>query len=194
MQRPTHDRNAALSVHCYTEGQVQLTLKNTKTVVSLPTETDTPTPESVKSSGVLFDLTLLPRENVLHLVDCTCNSIVDQFGNDLSIDSANPSDPAPYMGGIWYARYCYDDKVIRGAFGLKGRDEAWGLIDVDPAASDRCSNVLAERYQLGFASVGAWSSAGFDVACHSDLPTSTATQDKTPVSSDISDVRRYGYE
>ncbi|WP_422133176.1 hypothetical protein [Endozoicomonas sp. ALD040] len=87
-------------------------MKNTKTVVSLPTETHIPAPESPKSSGVLFDLTLLPRENVLHLVGCTCNSIVDQFGNDLSIDSANPSHPAPYVGGIWYAGYCCDDKVI----------------------------------------------------------------------------------
>ncbi|WP_422137587.1 hypothetical protein [Endozoicomonas sp. ALC020] len=73
---------------------------------------------------------------------------------------------------------------------MKGRDEAWGLIDVDPAASHRCSNVFAKRYQLGFASVSTWSSAGFDVACHSDLPTSKAIQDKTPVSCDISDVRR----
>ncbi|WP_257276287.1 MULTISPECIES: hypothetical protein [unclassified Endozoicomonas] len=174
IQKSTQYQNAALTVDCFqNKGQVQLTMKNTKTVISLPTETATPAP--LKSSGVLFDMHLWHRENVLHLVDSTYNSIVDQFGNDLCAESANPSDLFLYMGGISGGRYCSDTKVIQGTFGLKGRDEAWGLTGVDQADSHRCSTELAKRYQLGFASVKAGSSARFDAACNSPMPISDST-------------------
>ncbi|WP_257280544.1 hypothetical protein [Endozoicomonas sp. ISHI1] len=167
----TDTQNAALNVRCFQKtGQVQLTMKDTKTVISVPTETDTPTPDAPQSSGVLFAIHLWPRENVLSFVNSTCNSVVDQLGNDLSIDSAHPSDPDHYMGGD-FGNYCHGIKMMNGAFGLKDREQAWGWVLFDHASDPRCWAVNGKSYRAGFASVSAWSSAGFDVACNCTMPT-----------------------
>ncbi|WP_252176367.1 hypothetical protein [Endozoicomonas sp. 4G] len=164
IQRPTQDQNAAVNVDCAEKtGQVQLTMKNTKTVISLPPKTDTATPASAQSSGMLFSMTLRHRENIVRLVDSTSNSIVDQFGNDLSIDSVNPLGPVPYMGTLWHGKYCSDVKLIQGAFGLKGRDEAWGLIDVGHATAYCRPAGIFKKYQLGFAPVSTWSTINTDL-------------------------------
>ncbi|WP_448216552.1 hypothetical protein [Endozoicomonas sp. 2B-B] len=162
---PAHIQNAALNVECSDKtGRVQLTMKNTRTVLSVPT--DTPTPDSSQGSAVLFAINVWPGENVLSFVDSTCNSVVDQFGNDLSIDLVQSSDPDHYMGGIRCSSNCSDIEIIQGAFGLKDREQAWGLIEVDDADKHKGMSALEERYQVGFAPVSAWSEAGLDVACN----------------------------
>ncbi|WOG29698.1 hypothetical protein [Endozoicomonas sp. 8E] len=181
-QGPTRGQNAALSVRCLQKkGQVQLTLKNTKTVISVPTGRTTTV--SPKSSSVLFYISLWPRENVLSFVDSTCNSVVDQLGNDLSIDPDNPSDPEHYMGRVFSNNYCSGIKMINGAFGLKDREQAWGWV---PAAEHigkhRCWAADKKAYHAGFASVSEWSSAGYDVACNCSMPTSTSSILNTSVS------------
>ncbi|WOG29697.1 hypothetical protein [Endozoicomonas sp. 8E] len=167
----THFQNAALNVDCKEKtGHVELTMQNTKTVIFVPTKTLLPRPTD--SNGVLFSLSLWPRENVLRLVDSTCNSVVDQRGNDLSVDLTNLLHPDHYMGGVRGVSYCSDIKIMQGAFGIKDREEAWGLIVVDHTDLHSCSTALDKRYQLGFAPVSAWSKAGFDVACNCTMPTS----------------------
>ncbi|WP_257280552.1 hypothetical protein [Endozoicomonas sp. ISHI1] len=171
----TNTQNAALSVRCFQKkGQVQLTMKNTQTVIAVTTGTDPPTPVSPQSSGVLFSIYLWPRENVLSFVDSTCNSVVDQFGNDLSIDLAHPSDPDHYMGGV-FRNYCSGIKMMNGAFGLKDREQAWGWVSFDDAGKRRCWAVNGKRYRAGFASLSAWSSAGFDVACNGTMSTAISS-------------------
>ncbi|WP_252176364.1 hypothetical protein [Endozoicomonas sp. 4G] len=165
--RATDLQSAAMNVECPMEsGRVRLTMKNTKTVISVPTETDGPTPGLPKSSGVLFFISLWPEENILSFVDSTCNSIVDQFGNDLSIDSANPSDPDHYMGSVLDPDYCSNVKMIQGAFGLKDRDQAWGWIPVTHPERKGCWALYEKSYQAGFASVDVWSKAGVEVSCN----------------------------
>ncbi|WOG29700.1 hypothetical protein [Endozoicomonas sp. 8E] len=161
----TDFQNAALNVECSDKtGRVQLTMKNTKTVLSLPT--DTAPLDSPQSSAVLFAINLWPGENALSFVDSICNSVVDQLGNDLSIDLAHPSDPDHYMGGIRCSSDCSDIGIIQGAFGLKDREHAWGLMEVDDTGKHVGMSVLEGRYQVGFAPVSAWSEAGLDVACN----------------------------
>ncbi|WP_252176369.1 hypothetical protein [Endozoicomonas sp. 4G] len=178
LQKPTDRKKAALNVDCYQQtGQVQLTLKNTKTVLKVPEVREIP--RSTESSGVLFSLNLFPRENVLHLVDSTCNSIVDQLGNDLAVDFKNPLDLDHYMGGAVGSTFCSDIKTVQGAFGLKDWDEAWGLVIVKHTYLHSCSSMVAKRYQLWFAPVSEWSATGVDdVACRC-LPTCTPSMSPT---------------
>ncbi|WP_257255046.1 hypothetical protein, partial [Endozoicomonas sp. SESOKO3] len=167
-------QSAALNVRCFQKkGQVQLTMRNTKTIVFVPTETVTPTPGLPTGSGVLFSIILWPRENVLSFVDSTCNSVVDQFGNDLTIGSAYPSDPDYYMGDVW-GSYCTDVNMVQGAFGLIDREQAWGWILGD-TGEHGCESSLEKTYRTGFASVSAWSSADFDVACNYAVPTAISS-------------------
>ncbi len=180
-QGPTRRQNAALSVRCLQKtGQVALTLKDTTTFISVPTgrtATDSP-----KSSSELFYIALYFRKNVLNFVDSTCNSVVDQFRNDLSIDRDNPSDPDHYMGRVFNNNFCFDFKMIDGAFGLKGRAQAWGFVPaVEHVGKRSCWG--KKRYQAGFASVSEWSSADVHVACHCSMPTSTSSISNTSVSS-----------
>ncbi len=171
---PKNVQNAALNVDCYLKtGHVQLTMKNTKTVISVPTKSDTLIPRPADNKSVLFSMSLWPRKNVLSLVDSTCNTVVDQHDNDLSIDLMNLLHPHHYMGGIGgSSKYCSDIKTIQGAFGLKDREEAWGLTVVPHTDLHSCSTELEKKYQLGFASLSEWSASGFDVACHCTTPTS----------------------
>ncbi len=178
IQRLTTPLNAAFNVFCHqTTGQVQLTMKNTTTVISVPT--NAPAPSSPESSGVLFSMILFHRENVMRFVDSICNSVIDQFGNDLSIDLANPSDPDHYMGGIW-GSFCTDINMVQGAFGLKDREQAWGWVLGDSSDQYGCE-AMEKTYRAEFASVSTWSIAGFDVACNC-----TATSDCTTQAPDIS--------
>ncbi|WOG25581.1 adenosylmethionine decarboxylase [Endozoicomonas sp. 8E] len=172
VQSLTGIQNAALNVECFEQtGQVHLTLKNTKTVIAVPIGTDTPTPGSRPSSSVLFSMNLWPRENVLSFVDATCNSVVDQHGNDLSIDSANPADPYHYMGGVFGSNNCSNSKMVKGPFGLKNREQAWGWISVADTDQHSCTTLFEKVYQSGFASVSTWARAGFDVKCDSSVLT-----------------------
>ncbi|WP_422133180.1 hypothetical protein [Endozoicomonas sp. ALD040] len=176
-------QNAALSVRCLQKkGQVKLTLKNTETVLSVPTgRTATVSP---KSSSVLFYISLWDRENVLSFVDSTCNSVIDQLGNDLSIDPDNPSDPDHYMGHVFSSNHCSGIKMINGAFGLKDREQAWGWVSAPELVGKRsCWAANKKAYKAGFASVSEWSSAGSNVACHCSMPTSTSSISNTSVSS-----------
>ncbi|WP_422137589.1 hypothetical protein [Endozoicomonas sp. ALC020] len=167
----THFQNAALSVDCDEKtGYVELTMKDTTTVIFVPTKTLLPRP--THSNGVVFSMNLAPREDVLRLDKSTCNSVVDQHGNDLSVDLTNKFHPDHYMGGVRGVNYCSDIKIMQGAFGIKDIEEAWGLIVVDHTDMHSCSTALDKRYQLGFAPVSAWSKAGFDVACNCTMPTS----------------------
>ncbi|WP_257287103.1 hypothetical protein [Endozoicomonas sp. SESOKO2] len=167
--------NAALNVACHqATGQVQLTMRDTNTVISVLTETDPSASGLHLSSGVLFSMRLWLREDVLRFVDSTCNSVVDQFGNDLSIDSATPLDPDHYMGDI-RGSYCTDVNMVQGAFGLKDREQAWGWILGDNTGELGCASSLEKTYRTGFASVSAWSTAGFEVACNGTMPTSVST-------------------
>ncbi|WP_257276416.1 hypothetical protein, partial [Endozoicomonas sp. SESOKO4] len=169
----TYRHNAALNVECFQEtGQVQLTMKNTKTVIKVPNDAPTAdVPEIAESSGVLFSFSFQrKRESVLRFVDSTCNRIVDQHDNDLSIDSALPSDPDHYIGG-WHHNHCSDFHAIQGAFGLKGIELAWGLKAFDYADSDSCSHGAKKSYRLGFASLYVWSTKGINVACNCTMPT-----------------------
>ncbi|WP_252176366.1 hypothetical protein [Endozoicomonas sp. 4G] len=182
IQGETHRQNAAVNVECSEKtGQVHLTMKNTKTVITVPT--DAPTPAFPESSGVLFSFSLSPRENVLRFVDSTCNSVVDQHGNDLSVDSANPWDPDHYIGGIWHINHCSDIHTIDGAFGLKNNDLAWGLITFDHADQDSCSSTSRKSYRAGYAAANVWSAAGVDVACNCTMPTSASSTSSASSSS-----------
>ncbi|WP_257280545.1 hypothetical protein [Endozoicomonas sp. ISHI1] len=175
--------NAALNVRCYqAEGQVQLTMRNTKTIIFVPTETVTPTPGLPTGSGVLFSIFLWPRENVMRFDNSTCNTVVDQFDNDLTIGSAYPSDPDYYMGDVW-GSFCTDVNMIHGAFGLKDREKAWGWFLADKDNKLSCAALLEKTYRAGFAPVSTWSKAGFDVAINcpesaivTQIPYSIATQ------------------
>ncbi|WP_448216549.1 hypothetical protein [Endozoicomonas sp. 2B-B] len=163
-------KNAALNVDCNEKtGHVELTMQDTTTVIFVPTEPLLARPPH--SNGVVFSMNLSPRENVLRLDDSTCNSVVDQHGNDLSVDLTDLFRPYHYMGVFRGGSDCSDIKRIHGAFGIKDREEAWGLIDVDHTDLHRCST---ERYQLGFAPVSAWLKAGLDVACNCTMPTSVS--------------------
>ncbi|WP_257254018.1 hypothetical protein [Endozoicomonas sp. SESOKO3] len=176
VQGSRYAQPAAMNVECDQKtGQVQLTMKNTKTVISVSSEMDTLTPGSSRNSGVLFSISLSSRENVLSFVDSTCNSVVDQHGNDLSIDTARLSDPDHFMGRVYDSTYCSDIKMINGAFGLKEREQAWGWIPFKYPDQHPCSSDSEKRYRAGFAPVSAWSSAGFDVACHCTMPTSASS-------------------
>ncbi|WP_252176365.1 hypothetical protein [Endozoicomonas sp. 4G] len=172
---PLSHNNAALDVRCSQKtGQVRLTMKNTKTVISVLNRT--PTLASSQGSGVLFSISLSPRENVLSFVDSTCNSVVDQAGNDLSVNSANPWHSDKFMGSVYYdSSYCPDIKIINGAFGLKDGELAWGWIPFKFPDQHPCSSDNEKRYRAGFASVSAWLSAGVDVACHCASSTSTSS-------------------
>ncbi|WP_422409131.1 MULTISPECIES: hypothetical protein [unclassified Endozoicomonas] len=174
--------NAALNLECYKEtGQVRLTMKNTTTVLSVSTETDAAGRGMPQGSSVLFSISLLPKENILSFFNSTCNSVVDQFRNDLSIDPANPSDPDHYMGGV-FGSDCSDIKMVQGAFGLKDSDQAWGWIPVEHAEKESCWAQYEKSYRAGFAPVGVWSKAGFNVACTASpfatqIPYTTADAD-----------------
>ncbi len=97
-------QNAVLNVECFEKtGKVQLTMKNTKTVIFVPT------------------------------------------------------DGRSYCSGI---------KIIQGAFGLKDREQAWGLIATDHNDKHSCVAELGNGYHTGFAPVSEWSETGFDVACN----------------------------
>ncbi|WP_422474976.1 adenosylmethionine decarboxylase [Endozoicomonas sp. ALB032] len=176
VQKLTGIQSAALNVECFEQtGQVHLTLKNTKTVIAVPTETDTPRsgslPGSQQSRSVLFSMNLWPRENILSFVDATCNSVVDQHDNDLSIDSAHPADPYHYMGDVFGSNNCSNIKMVNGPFGLKNREQAWGWISVDDTDQHSCTTLFEKVYRTGFAPVRTWARAGFDVKCDSSVPT-----------------------
>ncbi|WOG29699.1 hypothetical protein [Endozoicomonas sp. 8E] len=181
--------NAALNLECYKEtGQVQLTMKNTKTVLSVSTETDAAGHRMSKGSGVLFSISLSPKENILSFVDSTCNSVVDQFGNDLSIDPANPSDPDHYMGGVFDSNYCSDVKMVQGAFGLNDSEQAWGWIPVEHAEKESCWALYEESYRAGFAPLAVWSKAGFNVACNCTMSACTASPFATQIPYTMADA------
>ncbi|WP_062270514.1 hypothetical protein [Endozoicomonas arenosclerae] len=183
----TSSENAAIKVRCgHNIGHIQLTMRNTRTVISLPTvssssvtmPTSTPMESSPpKSSGVLFSMQLTSRENVLSFVDSTCNSIVDQFGNDISVDPGNPSNPDHYMGEIRGSNFCLgiEENLVQGAFGLKDREQAWGWLLGDNTNQYGCGSSLQKTYRAGFASVSQWAEAGVNVACNCPMPTPTST-------------------
>ncbi|WP_422474661.1 PT domain-containing protein [Endozoicomonas sp. ALB032] len=172
LKKTKYGLHAAISVSCYQQtGQVRLTMRNTTTVIFVPP--GDPISSYAPGSGKLFSIYLWPRDNIMRFVGSSCNSVVDQFDNDLSISSADPSYRDLYMGDI-YTSFCTEINMIQGAFGLKDRELAWGWILTDYNSNYGCNPAVKKTYRPRYASLSEWSKAGVEVTANCTMPTSTS--------------------